>query len=351
MQVFARFPIVAVAILLSSGFHGGLNAQDVPRPAPASRRITVDVVVDAKGSKPPSTVGGLQQGDFTVLDNKLPRPITSFRALSTGQEPVRVVVLVDALNIRLDGLEYERNQISSFLRANGGKLAHPTTVAILTESGVQIGNEFSTDGNGLSDSLNKQGVAMRTLRRSTGIYGAEDRFGLSLNALRVLAENEGKLPGRTAVLWVSPGWPLLSGAGVDLDSKQQRQIFADIVGLSTQLREERVTLYAIDPIGATESLGHESFYESFLKGIKNASQTDVGDLSLQVLAIQSGGMALNSNDTGALLQRCSADLDNYYEISFEAAPGDARDEYRHIDVQIDKPRMIARTRDGYYAQP
>lgn len=37
------------------------------------------------------------------------------------------------------------------------------------------------------------------------------------------------------MLWVSPGWPLLSGRRVETDSKQQQQIFGNIVGLSTQL--------------------------------------------------------------------------------------------------------------------
>ena len=35
---------------------------------------------------------------------------------------------------------------------------------------------------------------------------------------------------------------------------------------------------------------------------------------------QSGGIAANSNDTGALLQKSYADLDNYYEITFDAVP-------------------------------
>ena len=153
------------------------------------------------------------------------------------------------------------------------------------------------------------------------------------------------------ILWVSPGWPLLSGPEVNLDSRQQRELFSDVVNMSTELRETRVTLYAIDPIGANESLERTFYYESFLKGIAKPSQVDAGDLGLQVLALQSGGIALNSNDTGALLQRSYADLDNYYEITFDAVPTETRDTYRHVEIKVDKPGMIARTRDGYYAQP
>ena len=41
----------------------------------------------------------------------------------------------------------------------------------------------------------------------------------------------------------------------------------------------------------------------------------------------------------------------YYEISFEAAPGDHANDYHKVDVQVDKPGLTARTRSGYYAQP
>jgi len=356
MYVFARLPLVVLAILLSAGSPLCLAAQGLAPEAArtassGSQTITLDVVVDIKNSKHPETAAGLKQEDFSILDNKSPRPIISFRAVTPGQSTAKVVLLIDAVNIRLTGLDYVRNQISAFLRANGGRLSHPTVIAILTDKGLKVEDSFSTDGNAIAESLNKQVVGMRTITRSSGIYGAEDRFTLSLNALRLLAGQEGKTPGRTMILWVSPGWPLLSGPGIELDNKQQRGLFSDIVNLSTELRETRVTLYAIDPIGANESVERTFYYESFLKGIAKASQVDVGDLGLQVLASQSGGVAANSNDTGALLQKSYADLDNYYEITFDAVPTETRDTYRHVEIKVDKPGMIARTRDGYYAQP
>jgi VWFA-related protein len=351
MHVSARRTLLVLVILLLAGSSIGLIAQEPVRSEVAAKRITVDVVVDAKGSKPPATMAGLQQQDFTVLDNKAPRTLTSFRAVSAGQQPIRVVLLVDAVNVRAQGLAYERDQITGFLRAQGGHLAHPTAIAILTDKGLQMQDVFSKDGNGIADGLQKQEIGLRFITRGTGIYGAEDRLDISLNCLRSLASHEATQPGRTVLLWVSPGWPLLSGPGIDLDSRAQTRIFNDIVSLSTQLRESRVTLYAIDPIGANEGVGRTNYYEQYLKGIGKSSQVDLGDLSLQVLAVQSGGMALNSNDTGALLQRSVADLDNYYEISFDAPPAETRDSYHHLEVRVDKPGAVARTRDGYYSEP
>jgi hypothetical protein len=94
------------------------------------------------------------------------------------------------------------------------------------------------------------------------------------------------------------------------------------------------------------------YYQDFLKGVSKQSQVNVGDLSLQVLAVQSGGLALASdNDVASLLQKCLADTEAYYELSFVPAPADHRDEYHNLLVQVAKPGLTARTRTGYYAEP
>jgi VWFA-related protein len=154
------------------------------------------------------------------------------------------------------------------------------------------------------------------------------------------------------IFWVSPGWPILSGPRIDLDYKQQNQIFSSVVGLSTELRRARITLYSVDPLGTNEGVARTFYYQDFLKGVSKPRQVNVGDLSLQVLAIQSGGLALaSSNDVTQLLEKCMADTGAYYELSFVPAPADHRDEYHNLLVQVAKPGLTARTRTGYYAQP
>ena len=316
---------------------------------PAKGPISLDIVVEAKNGPP---VAGLEQGDFVLTDNKVARPITSFRAMMRGQEPVEVVLLIDAVNTNYEHVSYERQQINQFLKANGGKLDLPTALAIFTDTGSQMQDGFSRDGNALADSLDHQTIGLRDIRRSAGFYGAEDRLQLSLEALRNLIAREATRPGRKLVLWVSPGWPLLSGARVDLSVKQRAHIFHTIVETSTALREAGITLYNLNPIGPTENLSAAFYYENYLKGVPDAGKTDLGDLGLQVLARQSGGLTLtSSNDVKAMLQKAVADTDAYYRISFEPAPADKPDDYHHIEVRVEKPGLTARTRDGYYAQP
>jgi VWFA-related protein len=312
-------------------------------------RIYLDVVVTPKSGPP---VAGLEQQDFTLLDNKAPQTITSFQALGGSEAPIEVILVVDTVNTGAESVVFERQQIDKFLRANGGHLAHRTALAIFTDTGTKVQGGFSTDGNALADSLEKFAPEIRTVARAAGFYGAAERFQLSTDVLGGLAAREAPRPGRKIILWVSPGWPLLTGADAVLSSKQQKQIFGDIVNLSTQLLQARIALYSVNPLG-TVGIGMNTFsYGEFVKGVSKPDQAYAGDLALQVIATQSGGLVpASSNDVASLLQECMADTEAYYEISFDPAPADKKDEYHHLEIKLAKPGLTARTRQGYYAQP
>ena len=350
MSANIRFALTLGTLLAAVTIAIGAGAQQNPPPTqPANNRIYLDVVASEKNGPP---VAGLQQQDFTVLDNKSPQPITSFEAFTGREAPIQVILVIDAINTPTEYLGYQRNQIDNFLRAEGGHLAYPVAIAVATDKGVQMVAELSTDGNALSAALDKDNIAMRFINRSAGFYGAADRLGISLQGLRQLADSSVKRPERRILVWISPGWPLLSGPEVELTSKQQQQLFDDIVSFSTQLRLARITLYSVNPIGAGESVFRGSYYQEFLKGVSKPSQVNAGNLALPVIALQSGGLALDfNNDMSALLQKCVSDSAPYYEISFDAAPSERPNEYHALEVKLDKPGVTARTSQGYYAQP
>jgi len=346
--MFTRHRVYAplFAFLLTTG---SCFAQQAIEPGPSSSRITLDVVVAEKSGHP---VAGLEQKDFLLFDNKAPQPITSFRAIGHDQEPVEVILVVDTINASYHTVAYERTEIEKFMHTEGGHLAHPTSLAVVSDTGSQITNGYTTDGNQITAALDKYTVALRTIGRSTGIYGADERFTLSLTALQALAAREATRPGRKIILWMSPGWPLLSGPRIELSAKQQQQIFTTIVGLSTELRKAHMTLYSVDPVGAGENLLRTNYYKTFLKGIEKPSQVNAGNLGLQVIATQTGGLALDSsNDIASLLERCYSDVDRYYEISFDPPPADHANEYHSLQLQVQRPELFARTLQGYYAQP
>jgi VWFA-related protein len=346
MFIHARCAFLLFALLPCTSV---VSAQrDIPYTPPAPGKIYLDVVVSPKSGP---LVSGLQQQDFTLLDNKSPAPITSFKAMTSKQSPVDVLLVVDAVNTSYSVISYERAQIDKLLLANEGHIVNPTALAVFTDSGIHTQENYSNDGKALASALDQFTIGLRTIRRSSGVYGASERFELSLQALQRLATAEATRPGRKVILWVSPGWPLLSGPATQLTSKQHEQIFEDIVNISTRLRQARITLYSIDPLGSAD-LERTHYWENFLKGATKNGHVDPADLGLEVLAVQSGGLALNSsNDIAALLQQCIADTVSYYELSFDPLRPEQGDEYHHLEIRISRPGLAARTRQGYYAQP
>jgi VWFA-related protein len=351
MFIHARSGCLLLAAFLCCG---AVSAQQNTPPAQAppaqtgNRTSYLDVVVTPK-SVPPVA---LQQQDFTLMDDKTPRTITSFRAVSGREAPIEVIVVIDAVNTAFRNVGFERGQLDSFLHAEGGHLAYPVGLAVFTDDGIKVLGDFSSDGNALSALLDGENTGLRSIGRASGFYGASERLQLSLQAMDRLLTSLAPRPGRKIVLWLSPGWPLLSGPHVDLDAKQRQQIFGDIVKFSTELLQARVTLYSVNPLGAGESLLTASYYKDFLKGVSKPNQVSVGNLALQVLAAQSGGLAFNSNnDVASTLRQCIDEAAPYYEITFDQPGAEKSDEYHPLEIKLDKPGLTARTRQAYYAQP
>ena len=324
------------------------------KPNSAPRDISLEVQVTDKSGAP---VRGLQQQDFTILDDKRPQSVVSFHAVDNGgdstTDPVQVILVVDAVNAAFNAVTYERDELKKFLLQNGGHLPLPVSLVVFTDAGAKVQQGSSRDGNALAALYAQYETGLRTINRSQGFYGAADRFALSLKTLNSLVEYEGRQPGRKLMVWFSPGWPLLSGPRVELTSKETQQLFNSIVSFSDSLRQARVTLYAIDPLGLADAGGIRiGYYKEFLKGVTAPSRVNAGNLGLQVLAVQSGGLVLNStNDLTASIANCAADANSFYVLSFDAARADRVNEYHAIGVNVDKPGTTARTRTGYYAQP
>src|SRR5580698_3797453 len=327
----------------------------LPPPSTTDRQITLDVQVTDKSGV---AVRRLQKQDFTLLDDKQSKNILSFHAVdntsgSPTDPPVEIVLVVDAVNATFQTVNYERNELKKFLLQNGGKLALPVSLIVFTDAGTKIQDGSSRDGNALAALYDQYETGLRSINRSQGFYGAADRFDLSMKTLTSVIEYEQPRPGRKLMIWFSPGWPLLSGPNVELSHKGQQQLFNSIVAASTGLREARITLYSVDPLGLSDAASVRiSYYEEFLKGITSSSHALPGNLGLQVLVVQSGGRVFNSsNDLTTEIAHCVADADAFYVISFEAARADQANEYHSLAVTIDKPGITARTRTGYYAQP
>jgi VWFA-related protein len=320
-----------------------------PVPAPAEGRIHLDVVVTNQAGKP---VAGLGPQDFTLLDDGRPSKILSFQAidatLQPGTHPAEVIVLLDAVNEGFQTVARSRDEIVRFLRENGGRLEQPVSVFLLTDAGAKVLLQPSMDGNALAAQLGQVDTGLREVGRSAQDGGIE-RFELSLKWVGLIAKSEIKRPGRKLLIWAGPGWPLLDRVSFNTTQKQDRELFRMIVDFSTTLREARTTLSSVS-LG-TPQLG-TYLYQNYLKGIKTIDKAIPPDLSLKVLAVQTGGRAIPpDNDLAAQIAVCVQDANTFYTISFDPPRADQADEYHDLKVVIGKPGLAARTTTGYYNQP
>jgi VWFA-related protein len=329
-----------------------------PPNSPTAGDLTLDVVVTEKNG---TLVRGLQQHDFTLLDNKQPQALTSFRAVDvqagTPAPYIEVVLVMDAINADPFKATLQREGIKKFLQMNGGKLAQPVSLVLVSDNPTQIRSKASTDGNAQAALVDQYVTGLRTVDQAQGLYGVAERFQMSMKALDSLAAYEASKPGRKLILWVSPGWPLLSSGASDITKQDQSNIFRSIVSLSTQFGQQHITLYNVETRGVEgTSMGEFNDYEQFLKGVKSPEHAYPATLSLQVLSVQTGGRVFNqSNDLpsaiAAEIAKGASDAGAFYVLSFSPARADKANEYHSLEVKIARPGAIARTRTGYYAQP
>lgn len=347
----------------------------------ASHHIILNVqVTDASGAP----VTGLNQDDFTLLDNGQLQKISSFRPLTTSTkgQPLHVILLLDAVNNSARNFAAERKAVEKFLAQNRGSLPWPIAIAHLSDFGAGV-SAPSRDANALliylrnlpsevHQSASSDGLPNRELfpglRGSGTLPTAQprgqkmdlqwqdqnQRFLLSITALNKIAVQQEDVPGRVLVIWIGPGWPLLSGPGFLPDTPEIKSSFFDhIADLSTELREAQMTLDTV----ATPDLLHNDglstgYYSPFLAAVTASSQANAGNLALPVLATQSGGQVLDdSKDITAGIAASLADAESWYEFSFESTPSAQPDEYHALQVKVNKPGVTTRTNTAYYAEP
>jgi VWFA-related protein len=379
--------------------HGSEDGANPNRPVTAvTSKLTLDVVVtDATGNP----VSGLQLQDFTVLDNKKAAKLASFQAATASaaraDSAVEILLVVDAINASYGNVALAEDQIKLFLQRNGGRLAQPVSIVFVSDSdpktkdgasdpkstmALQHREAFvhripaSQDGSLLIKTLDKNGPTLHRILEAQGKEGQSERVRLSLVALNFIATAEAAKPGRKILIYISPGWPLMS----ESSAKTKEQLFDSVLYFSDILRDARITLYNINPEGVTSapppsidtSIGNPvlrgelmqtgmpssvqantgpGYYESFYKGVSTAKQASVNDLALQVLAHQSGGLVLaGNNNIERQIARCAAEASAFYVLSYDFPAAKSSDQYHDLEVRIDKPGLAARSRTGFYVR-
>ena len=279
--------------------------------ATAPTHIGLDVLVIGKDGKP---VGELEPSAFSILDNNEPRKILSFRrtdgiAGNRVDPPVEVIIVLDSVNMAYQAVTQLRLQLLRYLRQNGGHLTQPVSVFVYGSDGLHVQPAPSKDGNALAAMLDTSVGTVRSRATAAGDYGLAEQFDSSLQTLKGIAENEAHKPGRKVLIWLGSGWPLLDSPKFLKSNEGEQRYFKNIVEVSKALRVARITVYGIYTLN---SASDQFLYEGFLKPVKDFHKADAGNLSMQVLARQTGGRVLGpTNDIAGEIGECIGEIGAY----------------------------------------
>src|SRR4051794_9206624 len=186
--------------------------------------IKLDVLVEDSTGTP---VSGLERSDFSLLEEGRPQKILSFQAFNgrgAGAEPpVKIIFLIDTDEVPANLARDERNAVETYLRKDGGHLARPVSVFVLSDTGLWTVSHPSGDGNVLAREIehNELAQASRMVGGRRALMPLERKDSPSESALSALADiaaEERTRPGRKLLLWIGPGWGIGTGAYADAKS-------------------------------------------------------------------------------------------------------------------------------------
>ncbi len=313
-----------------------------------TRAVVLDVTVTDQRGNP---VGNLTRKDFTVLENDTAQSIASFESSTTlqqktAQAPSRTVILIDELNTQFIDIAYARYSVEKYLkRASGRQLEQPAQLLALTDHGLVLACDYTRNGGELLRAL-EQLPAIIPFKLGLGASALGDRVNISLGALEEIARASAHSGQRTTVVWVSPGFPIVTPMNMDPDDREK--LLDALRKMSDMLLRSRVTVYSVDP-RAVFNDGANRAVDAMFSSSYSAS-TVFGDLALERLALETGGRAFyGRNDVDNLVAASILQSNTFYTLSYYPSDTDYNGQFRKIHIQVNRSGLKPLTRLGYYA--
>lgn len=301
-----RASLAAVAVAVAAGLGPAVAAQAPAPPAEqpvfrAGSRIEVPIyatVLDGQGR----LVTGLQQNDFTVLDNGRPVELTTF---SNAPQPFTAVVMLDTSASMTNNLEFLKLAAEQFLIR-----LLPTDAAQVGafNDKIQLSGRFTNDRDALIAALDELQFGNPTR--------LNDAIDASLDALS-------RAEGRRVILLFSDGEDTASRIG-----------FGEVL---ERARDDEVMVY---------SIGLESEYMQGTRMVRSRPSRD-----LRRIAEETGGGYFELKRTAELaptFTRVAQELRAQYLLAFAPATLDGK--VHRLEVRV-RPGLTVRARRSYVATP
>ena len=316
---------------------------------------------------------GLTPSDFNVIDNSQPRALGPFQFVDLGSRIAspRVVLVLDVLNQSTREFAEDIAGVRKFLTSNSGELSAPTAIAVLSGSGLTVG-ESSRDRSLLLKQLEDITYGVKAPRcedlnaapilysdiwtdRSSIQHNPDQapnclngKFIISLTSVEHLALKEEDTPGRLILIWIGPGWPRLDGKQFVPDTPEIKEnFFEHLVLLTTAMREGQVTLDSVSAVRRAPKDRTEIPDE-----VAKVEDMTSKSLSMAALIRRSGGQSQDdSQGIPAAIEKCMQDAELFYVLSFDFSAPSTPHEFHLVQVQVNRPGATVRTNTVYYAEP
>lgn len=358
-----------------------------------TRLIQLSVVaLDRKGAP----VEGLKRQDFLVFENGKPQPVEVFEvegnSLSAPSGPTLpantfsnydargarpnsiTAILLDGVNTRFVDRAVSRIHLVEFLKQlePGDRIA----LYALGATQLHILHDFTSDANALLQALEHHRVGLSPemdasepapadtgndrldafLNQSNqmiGSYWVERRVEVTLAALEFIANHLASFPGRKNLVWLSGGFPLALGfnsiSTMASPLGARRSFTEERTRVVRALNASNVAIYPVDAAGLENPYGGAFAASRSSLGRAYSSSWDKQG-TMTDLADRTGGRAFfNTNDIRGSIRRAIDDSRFTYVLGYYPSNGNWDGKFRKIKVQVRRPGVELRYRQGYFA--
>lgn len=339
------------------------TVQTAPQPGAYSLQVNsqivvLDVVVNNKKGEP---VSNLTRDDFKIYENKLPQTILSFEsafkpidhsaapiAITSTAEldhqepkaPVSIIVL-DEVTTKFEDEAFARYSLKKYLNGQSDTLQQPTMLVAVNFRNMMVLRDYTTSRKEILDALDKH-FAGYNWKAVNGAWTSEQINAAFASLIEVARATAGH-PGHKNMIWVGRGFPSFRWDKLPLNT--QEALKNAIANCANILRDARVTLYDIDPVGLTAApppVDQDGFYVDEPFG---------GQVDFDTMAQATGGQSFHGrNDVDRLIDTEVNDGETFYTLTYKPTnvSQDPKD-FRHIQVLLTDRSLRATTREGYFA--
>lgn len=306
--------VVVAAVLTHAHIHAAQNGAapqaPPPRQAPSFRAgvelVSLTVTVSDSGGK---YVTDLNQEDFNVFEDGVKQDVTFFNRTNL---PIALSLMLDTSASMDTKLQTAQEAAVGFVRR-----LRPQDLAevIDFDSRVTIIANFSNNGAELEQAIRKTSAG-----GSTSLYNA---VYIALKDLKKIVAKNVEEIRRRAIVVLSDG-----------EDTSSLLPFEEVLDLA---KRSETAIY---------SIGLRSGEPGESKGFKEA------EFALRQLAQETGGRAFFPNQVAELSKvygQISDELSSQYTVGYTSRNPRRDGAWRRIVVRVNRPQLVARTKQGYFA--